>query len=1350
MRIAKILLHSTVGLITAINLLLPGMFFMSAKTADAATLGAPSTIGYQGRLKSASSGAVVSNGTYYFRFYLYDASTGGTQVTSDTATLTVTNGYFSTNIDLSTDVVDFVNNLWMEIGVSTDNSTFDTMTTRVKLNASAYSFVTRSIENSASAPATDLFNGRMYFNTTTGKLNVYSSSAWVGVANTLDDAYNNFGAAASKITVDASESQTGGLEFELTTPNLVIDTQSTGDFVIQDAGSTWAQFTDGQAFDVNGTGAISLDADAASNFNTSVGDLTVDSEAGSLIFSAGESATDSIYLLSDAGGIDITAAAASAGEDIDISAVGSSVNLSSTESAVDSIVLTSTLGGIDILASGASAGEDIDIYATGSSVNLTSTENAADSLVLTSTLGGIDITTAGASAGEDIDITATGSSINLISTEASSAAIRLDADATAGAGIQIDVYDATNNTTGAIVMDAAYVQINTYAATGPGSAGLDVNIGDSGSLSMSTSDGSVSIDGGGSSGSVSLTSAQNDVVIDTQTAGRSITIGNTAVARAINIGTGNGADTVNLGTGNDMFNIVSTETTNDTIDINFDSLTTANGIDYSIDALTIGNAWKLEHTGTMSGNLYLTTTSGAWTGKIWQYDDTGNADWTGNIFDVDTGTGNHSGDILNVNLEASTNNDGQVFVVVSDDEHDTAGWLLDFDSTEAWTGIAMDVDIASDAAEVSTGNFFDVTYSGGAHTGNAIDLNMGTDVAGDALNITTAATTGNALDISTSGVFTNELIDINTSAAWTGNLMDVDVGTAIATGNVFDVSFAGAAQTGNAIDLNMGTNLAGQAIDISLTGVRTDDGINIDDDSTGNTPVLDMNISGIRTGNALDITYSVAAATENALDLNMGTNLAGDALNIATAATTGNALDITTSGIFTNDLIDINVGAQAATGDVINIALGATAVAAQALVIDSTGASSTDGWVLAADNSGNGVWTGNMIDVTTGTGDATGNLIDLAIEATTAGDAQAIVVNNADVSDQAGWLIDANTTGIWTGNMIDLTSGAQAATGNYIDINVGSAAQIGDILNTNIGALAVALQYEVVDNAAASTTDGWLIDANTTGAWTGTAIDADIGTAISTGNFFDVTYANVAHTGNAIDLNMGTNLAGQAIDINLTGIRTDDGINIDDDSTGNTPVLDMNISGIRTGNALDITYSVAAATENALDLNMGTNVAGDALNIALANTTGNAIDITDSTAANTSSMILLANTATDVTAQTYFIQGTYTDQADAEADFLLFEDNTGDDQFLIATDGNTTITGTADGTDALTLTTGDILVSDGDLDLSGGDFNVALDAADGVNITKGAAPTVDVFTINGSTSGTAGVDALQLTFGTSG
>ncbi|MBI2473796.1 hypothetical protein HYV70_04565, partial [Candidatus Uhrbacteria bacterium] len=68
---------------------------------------------------------------------------------------------------------------------------------------------------------------------------------------------------------------------------------------------------------------------------------------------------------------------------------------------------------------------------------------------------------------------------------------------------------------------------------------------------------------------------------------------------------------------------------------------------------------------------------------------------------------------------------------------------------------------------------------------------------------------------------------------------------------------------------------------------------------------------------------------------------------------------------------------------------------------------------------------------------------------------------------------------------------------------------------------------------------------------------------------------------------------------------------------------------------------------------------------------------------------------------------------------------------VAATTGLTTIAGAADGTDALVLTLGDILVSNGDLDLLGGDFNVTLDAADGASISTAA--------------GTASATALTIT-----
>lgn len=51
------------------------------------------------------------------------------------------------------------------------------------------------------------------------------------------------------------------------------------------------------------------------------------------------------------------------------------------------------------------------------------------------------------------------------------------------------------------------------------------------------------------------------------------------------------------------------------------------------------------------------------------------------------------------------------------------------------------------------------------------------------------------------------------------------------------------------------------------------------------------------------------------------------------------------------------------------------------------------------------------------------------------------------------------------------------------------------------------------------------------------------------------------------------------------------------------------------------------------------------------------------------------------------------------------------------------ITGVADGTDALTLTAGDILLSNGDFDLSGGDFNVTTDVGDSASFNSAASTT---------------------------
>ena len=107
--------------------------------------------------------------------------------------------------------------------------------------------------------------------------------------------------------------------------------------------------------------------------------------------------------------------------------------------------------------------------------------------------------------------------------------------------------------------------------------------------------------------------------------------------------------------------------------------------------------------------------------------------------------------------------------------------------------------------------------------------------------------------------------------------------------------------------------------------------------------VFDINLSGVHTGNVLDITYATAAATGNAIDLNMGTNVEGMALSISSAGTgvtdEGNAIDIVHTGILVAgaDIVSIvATGAISSTSNALYIATIGDA-GAYALKINATG-----------------------------------------------------------------------------------------------------------------------------------------------------------------------------------------------------------------------------------------------------------------------------------------------------------------------------------------------------------------------------------------------------------------------------
>lgn len=100
----------------------------------------------------------------------------------------------------------------------------------------------------------------------------YFTGIAAGGGDNLDQAYNNFGANPSTITVDAAQGQTGGLEIESSgTNNITIDLQGTGDFIVQDGGT--------DVFSINDNGNLNW---GASSFITSTPMLHLNKSANNL------------------------------------------------------------------------------------------------------------------------------------------------------------------------------------------------------------------------------------------------------------------------------------------------------------------------------------------------------------------------------------------------------------------------------------------------------------------------------------------------------------------------------------------------------------------------------------------------------------------------------------------------------------------------------------------------------------------------------------------------------------------------------------------------------------------------------------------------------------------------------------------------------------------------------------------------------------------------------------------------------------------------------------------------------------------------------------------------------------
>ena len=573
------------------------------------------------------------------------------------------------------------------------------------------------------------------------------------------------------------------------------------------------------------------------------------------------------------------------------------------------------------------------------------------------------------------------------------------------------------------------------------------------------------------------------------------------------------------------------------------------------------------------------------------------------------------------------------------------------------SGSANTLEINKTAA--GSGNLIDVDLTA-AFTGNVINLDMGSGVAavGIVIDSEGGARTGADLLITDDSTGTHNSIEINKSGA--------GASTSFAYTNSYNGS-----PGGNAISLTFDANDGLSTGGILITrgaGVRTDNAIAISDGSTANTDIIDINITGAVTADILSIVTS-AAATGNAIFVNLDSAVAATALHIEGSGTrTQPYVELSSDSVGSAHYMAFTIDG-AGSGNFMNFATSTTftgsvlkfdmeaAPGAKVLFIDASNEIRTDDLIeITADGSGttdvfeindSSTRSGHVFDINvsgTGSGDvlnivysgaSTGDAVSIDLTSGVAASALVVVAAGtrtqpvAKITDSSAGsthVFDLNIDSTSSGNVIDITVGAVAFTGDALAIDLAATATAASAIVLVGGAVARTVPLVKITDAGTNS-GGIMFDINITGINAATVFDIDA-TAATTGSVFD--YAtDSASTGTVFEINMTNAVGAKLATYTLAGTRTVNAITVTDSqagavdimqidvaSTSSGHVFDVNVSGNFTGNVLDIVYSASAVQGDAVHVDMGTNLAGNAIQIDAANV-------------RTAPLINIQNTATD-------------------------------------------------------------------------------------------------------------------------
>ena len=746
------------------------------------------------------------------------------------------------------------------------------------------------------------------------------------------------------------------------------------------------------------------------------------------------------------------------------------------------------------------------------------------------------------------------------------------------------------------------------------------------------------------------------------------------------------------------------------------------------------------------------------------------SDGAGDQINATSGNADYQFLVLNATAVDVTNQSGVIDLNIdSGDASNVMGISIDLAQSDGATAssnaIGQQIRLsANDADGDVTGLFIQALSTVNAAAGS---YQSGILIQNDE-NVTGSMTRGLWVLAGTDGAITT---GVEVSDAEIVNAIDVGANNIVGTGAVINFTGFDVDASGNIIALTLDTGQgANELFDMDQNVLTTSSPTFVDLTLTGG-DILGANSDSIDVAELADATFTFIRNTTGTITI-IGADDAG-------AADT--TYDTTGAGAITIGSADVTAITLStdATGDGTDVVLPTGAIGTLEILNDTIDEDDLD--VTGADAGGDEECL--TFESTGGTGDfewqdcASGVTWDeigdpVGASSITFGDGEtSTFVYSHTVGDQNAFIFDVNQVddAVATDDLdvirLDLTSESGDA-GDTFD---------GIVINWENGTANTILDSGLkIDNAettASTLTDAIIVTSSGVSGGVVDALDVsdtnitnalNVGdnTILGTGAVINFTGFDVDASGNitvAAAQGLDTNGAG-ALELGfvnatsvLVGSSATTAVTIVTDNNSASDVAitgGLTVTSAGTHNSFTITSS--ADTEHAQVITANSLTSGHALDIATSSTTGAAVYIADSSGdtVGAEGILYIRNTDSTLTQQQYLIQGSYVDSADTDADFLLFEDNSGNDKFVVSRDGDIFIDGTAEGTAAITIDGGDITLTDGDInlvsgdlaintggnfDLLSGDFNVTLSGTADASISKTA-------------TGTAAEEGLEITF----